>query len=258
MRRIRPIVLLAWMCAAPAAAQTSARGPLETIGIRVSEGTTLGFDLSPDGRSIVFDLLGQLWLIPAPGGAARPLTNAVRDAADDLDPSFSPDGRRVVFRAERSGRIGLWLLELDSAVPRQLTQLPDPMGFDGNAAWSPDGRLIAFARSFPDFANQRWRSDVQLLEVASGTLRPLSISGIPNPQVGDPAWVRGGNAIAFVARNVRSPTGGRVWIVPATGGQASPVTRDSLPALAPAFNGDGRRLAYFAPDSVGRMQAVRP
>jgi imidazolonepropionase-like amidohydrolase/Tol biopolymer transport system component len=203
---------------------------------------------------MVFDLLGQLWLVPLPGGTARPITDAVRDTAEDLDPSFSPDGRRVVFRGERNGRTGLWLLDLDSAVPRQLSQLPDPMGYDGNAAWSPDGRVIAFARAFPDFANQRWRSDIQLLDVAAGTMRELAVTGLPSPEVRDPVWVRGGSAIAFVARNARNKAGGRVWIVAAAGGPASPVTKDSTLALAPAFAADGRHMAYFAPDSVGRKQ----
>lgn len=248
------LTLMASILAWPPAAQTPVHDPVETIVIRVKEGTTLGIDLSGNGRSIVFDLLGQLWLVPAQGGTARPITDAVRDTADDRDPSFSPDGRRVVFRGERHGRTGLWLLDLDSAVPRQLTQLPDPMGYDGNAAWSPDGRIIAFARAVPDFANQRWRSDLQLLDVASGTMRAIAIAGIPNPEVRDPAWVRGGSALAFVARNARSKAGGKVWIVAAAGGQASPVTKDSVPALAPAFSADGRRLAYFAPDSAGRMQ----
>ena len=254
LRFILPILLLAAICAPPLAALTTTQGPLKTIAIRVKEGTTLGFDLSPDERSIVFDLLGQLWLIPAPGGTARPITDAVRDTAEDLDPSFSPDGRRVVFRAERNGRTGLWLLDLDSKVPRQLTQLPDPVGYEGNAAWSPDGRIIAFARAVPDFANQRWRSDLLLLDVTSGTIRELSIAGIPNPGVGDPVWVRGGRQIAFVARNPRSERGGRVWIVAASGGQASPVTGDSVQALAPTFTADGRLMAYFAADSAGRMQ----
>src|SRR5258705_2670973 len=89
-------LLMTSICGSPSAAQTPANGPQETIAIRVSEGTDLSFDLSSDGRSIVFDLLGQLWLVPAHGGKACPITNPVRATAEDLAPSVAPDGRRVV------------------------------------------------------------------------------------------------------------------------------------------------------------------
>lgn len=234
-------------------AQAPADGSLETIRISVREGTNLGFDFSPAGRVIVLDLLGQLWLMPARGGKARPITNAVRDTAEDLDPCFSPDGRRVVFRGERNGRTGLWLLNLDSDGLRQLTQLSDPDGYEGDAAWSPDGRTIAFARILPPGPSaSRPRSTIVLLNPDSGTTSELSITGIPDAIVVDPVWVRGGSQIAFVTRN--PPRGGQIWIVPIAGGQAKPITNNATEVSAPAFSAGGRFMAYFAPDAEDQLQ----
>ena len=225
----------------PLAAQTR---QVETIRIRVSEGTTLSFDLSPDGKWIVFDLLGQLWLLPAAGGDARPITDAVRDVAEDSDPSFSPDGRRLVFRGERNGRTGLWLLNLAGGGPRQLTQLSYPDGFEGNAAWSPDGHTVAFTRSHPpDPTNKRGHTSIVLLDVDSGATHDVSIKGLTSPFVSDPAWVDGGKQILFVTRLPQSSRGGQVWIVSAAGGPATPVTDESVPAVSPVVSSDGRFMA---------------
>ena len=247
-------VLIASISVSPSKAQ-KANAPRETIAIHAREGTDLAFDISPDGRSIVFDLLGQLWLIPANGGRARPVTDAVRDTAEDLDPSFAPDGRSVLFRGERNGRTGLWLLDLNSGHVRQLTQLPDPDGLDGNAAWSPDGKSIVFMHAIPPSgAAGRWRNSIAVIDVASGKERELSITGLTNPQVGDPVWIRGGKEVAFVVRATRGKQHGRVWSVNAAGGQPTPVTDESIKAQAPSFTSDGRRMAYLANDPDGRIQ----
>ena len=88
--------ILTCVCVSPAHSQTPQQ---KTFRIRVNEGTHLSFDFDGTRRRIVFDLLGQLWLIPTRGGRARPLTDAVKETAEDLDPSFSPDGRSVRRRA---------------------------------------------------------------------------------------------------------------------------------------------------------------
>ena len=247
------LFFLVFTLLSPSTAQTRVGDPIETIKIRVSEGTNLGFDLSRDGRFIVFDLLGQLWLVPARGGKARPITDAVRDTAEDLDPSFSPDGRRVVFRGERNGRRGLWLLNIDAGGPRQLTQLPDPEGYDGDAAWSPDGRVIAFVRILPPSpTGGPPRSVIMLIDQDSQTARELSVTSVPSPIINNPVWMSGGKHIAFTART--GPRGGQVWIVPVSGGQATQITKDPTQASALSFSPDGRRMAYFAPDAAGRPQ----
>ncbi len=237
-------------------AATCARSlPTETISIRVHEGTTLGLDLSSDGRSLVIDLLGQLWELPAGGGAARPLTDAVRDTAEDLDPSWSPDGRRIVFRAERRGRTGLWLLERGAAAPRQLTQLRDPDGLDAQAAWSPDGRTIAFTRLLPpDSASRSWRSRIAWIDPASGDAHELTVSAAVGADLRDPAWAPDGRHLAVVADSARGEGGGRLWLVERATGRATPLTAKAIAALAPAFAPDGRRIGFFARDSADRWQ----
>jgi imidazolonepropionase-like amidohydrolase/Tol biopolymer transport system component len=247
------LTLLIITCVVSSLAQTPTKARRETITIRVQEGTDLSFDLSSDGRSIVFDLLGQLWLIPARGGKARAITNAIRDTAEDLDPSFAPDGRSLVFGGERNGRTGLWLLNLDSGQVRQLTQLSDPDGFDREGAWSPDGRVIAFSRAVPPSPSSKGRFGIFLLDVASGTTRELSITGVDGTFFSDPVWV-GGGKIAFVARKTPREPGGRIWIVAAAGGPATPISAASLQARAPSFSADAKLMAYFILDSKDRPQ----
>jgi Tol biopolymer transport system component len=69
--------------------------------------------------------------------------NVTQDpAAEDLNPSWAPNGQRLALTSDRDGTQDIWAVSLRGGGARNLT--PDPAD-DRNASWSPDGRLIAFA-----------------------------------------------------------------------------------------------------------------
>ncbi len=98
-------------------------------------------DVSPDGRTCVFDLLGDLYTLPLAGGFATPLTQGM---AFDAQPRFSPDGRRVVFVSDRSGGLGVWHMSLDKTDTVQVTKGKDDIY--QSPEWTPDGDYIVVTR----------------------------------------------------------------------------------------------------------------
>ena len=116
--------------------------PARHIDIDTDEGTWLSPDLSPDDGTIVFEMLGDLYRIPAQGGEARALT---RGMAFDSQPVFSPDGRDIAFISDRSGSENIWVIAGDGSNPRQLTDLDEDSVF-ASPAWSADGKSIFVSR----------------------------------------------------------------------------------------------------------------
>ena len=112
-------------------------GPLRTIEFEVNEGTWMFLDVSPDGSTIVFDLLGDLYTLPIDGGGASVLLSG-RDW--DHMPRYSPDGTRIAFISDRDGMMNLWTVAADGSDPKQYSKArTDP---HLSPFWTPDGQIM--------------------------------------------------------------------------------------------------------------------
>ncbi len=118
--------------------------PARWARFTTSEGTWISLDVSPDGQTIVFDLLGDLYTIPVEGGSATRLTDGI---AHDMQPRFSPDGQEVVFVSDRSGDDNIWLMAADGSDVRPLTKGVSSSYI--SPEWTPDGDYVVVSRQAP-------------------------------------------------------------------------------------------------------------
>ncbi|PYU30218.1 MAG: amidohydrolase, partial [Acidobacteria bacterium] len=116
--------------------------PERKIEFTTDEATWLSLDVSPDGRTIVFELLGDLYTLPIEGGAAKHLTSGL---AFDSQPRYSPDGKWIAFLSDREGSENVWIIKADGTDPKQLSK--DTSSEFASPAWTPDGQYVIVSRS---------------------------------------------------------------------------------------------------------------
>lgn len=206
---LRGASVLAGATALTGGATVAAAAPDQTTTI--TEGTNISAHVSPDGKQVAFDLVTAIWTVPITGGAARRLTT---DDTDATQPSWSPDGRTLVFQAYRDGNYHLYTVRADGGDPRQLTTGP----FDHREPrFSPDGRTIAFS------SDRGGSYGIHTLTVATGAITALTDTAADEAM---PAWSRDGRlaftvdstaidvldlATGAVTRAVTAPTGASLY-----------------------------------------------
>jgi Tol biopolymer transport system component len=246
-RRLLPrtALALASLALAPALQAAPPPGPADTLPrdglplqptraatFTTSRGTWLSLDVSPDGGTIVFDLLGDLYTIPITGGRATRLTHGI---AYDAAPRFSPDGRRIAFVSDRSGSENIWILSLDG---RDAVQVSNRLsGAFISPAWTPDGQYIVVSRGQLWLYDASGGTGTQLTDEPAGAMY-LSPSVSPDGRYIYHARRQGGwqyNAgMPQVQLGVYDRETGTVTQISARYGSA----------FRPAVSPDGRWLAY--------------
>jgi len=112
------------------------------VSFDASEGTWISLDVSPDGKTIVFELLGDLYTMPITGGTATRITSG---PGFDSQPRWSPDGKRLLFLSDRSGAENVWLCDPDGKNSKALTKGTNNLY--ASPEWTPDGNYIVVSRT---------------------------------------------------------------------------------------------------------------
>jgi len=105
--------------------------------------------ISPDGNSIVFTYKGDLWLVPASGGEAVPLTF---HEAHDFMPVWSNDNKSIAFSSDRYGNFDIFSISVNGGTPKRITYHSAP---DYPYEFTADNKYIIFGSSQNDFAENR-------------------------------------------------------------------------------------------------------
>ncbi len=198
-----------------------------------SEGTWMSLDVSPDGRYIVFDLLGHIYEMPIEGGNARALTSG---RSLNLLPRYSPDGSRIAFSSDRDGSEDLWVIERTSGKLRNVTNAA-PLDRIIGATWSADGSFL-YGTVFKEMFLTPYQFDQY------GGRQKL-MEGQPFSPIGNFQDDSVRQRLLFEQRDQSLPTSGsRIKIYDKRTGEISVYIERPGGAVSPALSRDGRYLVY--------------
>src|SRR5215470_10965040 len=116
--------------------------PERKIAFTTDEGTWLSLDASPDGKSLAFELLGDIYTLPIEGGKAKLIDGGM---PFDSQPRFSPDGQWIAFISDREGSDNIWIMHPDGSGAKQVSK--DPSSEMASPSWDPGGKYIYVSKT---------------------------------------------------------------------------------------------------------------
>lgn len=225
-------------------------GEAREISIDTTSGTWMSLDVSPDGSTIAFDLLGDIYTMLVTGGEATAITSGL---AWDMQPRFSPDGSEIAYTSDAGGGDNIWIMAADGSDARQLTQ--ENFRLLNNPWWSPDGSWIAARKHFTTYRSLG-TGEIWIYHRNGGG--GVAVVERPNEQhqkeLGEPAYSPDGRYIYF---SLDSTPGGTFEYAQDSNSQIFEIRRHDLEtgatesfvtgpggAVRPTPSPDGRYLAF--------------
>ena len=223
-------------------------GEWRDVAIDTDEGTWMNVDVSPDGRTIVFDLLGDLYTLPINGGDATCIREGI---AWEMQPRFSPEGDRIAFTSDAGGGDNLWVMNRDGSDARQVTK--ESFRLLNSPAWSPHGEYIAGRKHFTS-RRSLGAGEVWLYHVSGGSGLQMTTRPTEQKDVGEPAFSPDGRYVYFSLDATPGSTfeyskdsNGQIYVIRRLDretGDITPVVTGPGGAVRPTPSPDGKWLAF--------------
>jgi len=167
------------------------QGEFIDASINVTSGTWMNIDVSPDGKTIIFDLIGDIYSMPISGGEAKPL---MTDIAWQMQPTFSPDGKYIAFTSDENGGDNLWIMKADGTEKTAVTN--ETFRLLNSPAWSPDGNYLIGRKHFTG-SRSLGAGEVWLYHKTGGSGAMLTKRPNQQKDLGEPAYSPDGKYVYF-------------------------------------------------------------
>lgn len=119
------------------------QGTTKTFTVSTDEGTWMNLDVSPDGKEIVFDMLGDIYTMPITGGTAKAISEGI---AWEVQPRYSPNGKYISYTSDKSGGDNIWIMNRDGSNKKQITK--ESFRLLNNATWMPNSEYLIARKHF--------------------------------------------------------------------------------------------------------------
>ena len=179
-------------------------GPVQVQRIDANEGTWMNLDISPDGETLVFDFLGDLYLMPVDGAGGENPKKLTSGRVWDMQPRFSPDGEWIAFTSDRAGKNkksgdNIWIIRSDGSETRQITN--ESFRLVSGPAWSVDGEYIVARKHFTSRrslgAGEMWLYHISGVEGGAAGGTQMTARRTDQKDVNEPVFSRDGDYLYF-------------------------------------------------------------
>lgn len=220
----------------------------KTVEFSTNEGTWMNLDVSPDGKQLVFDMLGDIYLMSAKGGQANCI---LKGLAWECQPRFSPDGSMISFTSDRNGADNIWIYHLEAEELSQVTN--EDFRLLNNAVWTPDGNFLVARKHFTN-TRSAGAGEMWMYHKSGGKGLQLTKRKNDQQDAGEP-WIAPNGKHVYFSEDMypggffqyNKDPNSQIYIVrrlDRTTGEIDNIITGPGGAVRPVVSHDGKKLAF--------------